>query len=289
MLKINNNEIKLVVCDVDGTLISKQKPWLSKEMKLAIEELKKRNVYFVIDTGNASCLMDYLTNDYGAANNEYTRYYIGTNGADVRDFIENKSHVVDSFTVEETKKIIDFLTDRKMKFIISSPDSRQSYFIDIDELKESKAERFITRDDLFLIYKPEYMKNKSTSQFTLNNVESHKEDIKDLQKLIGDKMHITWWDEFSIDLIVKGNDKFAGLSHLIKVLNKTNKTNITTDNVIYFGDQHNDLPVFKNIKYSIAMGNAIDEIKELAYEITDNVNENGVPNYLNRLMKIDKI
>lgn len=285
MLRINNSNINLVVCDVDGTLISKQKPWLSKEMKEVIKDLSKKEVYFVIDTGNPSCLMDYLVDDYDAKSNEYTRFYIGTNGADVRDFIDEKSHIVNAFTVEETKQITDFLNERNMKFMVTSLDSRQIYFTDEIELKETKEERFITRDDLFLMYTPELMEGKMTSQFTIGDVKKHVEDIKELQKLIGDKLHITWWGEFSIDLIVKGNDKFAGLDHLIKVLNKKNNTNITTDNVIYFGDQHNDLPIFKKLKYAIAMGNAIDEIKDLAYEITDHINDNGVSNYLNKLIK----
>ncbi|KAF5295817.1 hypothetical protein FQA39_LY12990 [Lamprigera yunnana] len=60
---------------------------------------------------------------------------------------------------------------------------------------------------------------------------------------------------------------------VVKNSYQENGTDYTLDNVLYFGDHHNDLSVFENHKYAIAMGNAIDEIKKLAFDITDHVND----------------
>lgn len=59
--------------------------------------------------------------------------------------------------------------------------------------------------------------------------------------------------------------------------------NISMDSVIIFGDDHNDLGLFKTTGYSIAMGNAINELKEIANEVTEGNDQDGVAIILERL------
>ena len=46
--------------------------------------------------------------------------------------------------------------------------------------------------------------------------------------------------------------------------------------VVVFGDQKNDLKMFTDEWTSIAMGNAIDELKEKATFVTKNADDNGI-------------
>ncbi|MDR6726886.1 Cof subfamily protein (haloacid dehalogenase superfamily) [Paenibacillus amylolyticus] len=57
---------------------------------------------------------------------------------------------------------------------------------------------------------------------------------------------------------------------------------VELDSIIVFGDDHNDVGLFKKAGYAIAMGNAIRELKEIADEITDNNDEDGVAISLER-------
>ena len=57
---------------------------------------------------------------------------------------------------------------------------------------------------------------------------------------------------------------------------------VELDSVIVFGDDHNDVGLFKKAGYAIAMGNAIRELKEIADEITADNDENGVAISLER-------
>ncbi|GGH27373.1 hypothetical protein GCM10008013_28780 [Paenibacillus segetis] len=57
------------------------------------------------------------------------------------------------------------------------------------------------------------------------------------------------------------------------------------DSVIIFGDDHNDLGLFQTIGYSVAMGNAIQELKEIADEITEDNDQDGVAIILERLCR----
>ena len=43
-----------------------------------------------------------------------------------------------------------------------------------------------------------------------------------------------------------------------------------------FGDAVNDLDMFKKVKYSIAMGNGANVVKQQAWSVTDSHDENGI-------------
>ena len=48
--------------------------------------------------------------------------------------------------------------------------------------------------------------------------------------------------------------------------------------VVVFGDDYNDIDMFQGDWYSIAMGNACDELKKIASEVTDSNVNDGIYN-----------
>ncbi|MEK4512045.1 hypothetical protein EJP82_17985 [Paenibacillus anaericanus] len=54
--------------------------------------------------------------------------------------------------------------------------------------------------------------------------------------------------------------------------------------VLCFGDDFNDLGLFQSCGYSIAMGNAIKELKEIASETTETNDKDGVAIILERIV-----
>ena len=57
------------------------------------------------------------------------------------------------------------------------------------------------------------------------------------------------------------------------------------DEAMAFGDQMNDYELLKSVKYSYAMDNAVDEIKDIAYGIVPSNIEQGVLIKLEELIK----
>lgn len=51
---------------------------------------------------------------------------------------------------------------------------------------------------------------------------------------------------------------------------------LTPEEVLCFGDSQNDVSMFEAVTHSIAMGNAIDELKEKALAVTDTNDRNGI-------------
>ena len=62
-----------------------------------------------------------------------------------------------------------------------------------------------------------------------------------------------------------------------------NHLTIDAQDVIAFGDNFNDLDMLQYAGLSIAMGNAPDEIKRAAKEVTASNNEDGIALVLNRI------
>ena len=72
-------------------------------------------------------------------------------------------------------------------------------------------------------------------------------------------------------------NKFNALSQIIE--------KDEMDSVLYFGDDANDIECFKNFKYSVSMGNALEEIKEKAYYVTESNDNDGVKKVLEWMLK----
>lgn len=53
---------------------------------------------------------------------------------------------------------------------------------------------------------------------------------------------------------------------------------------LLFGDDYNDISMFEAAGYSVAMGNAANEVKQYADEITLTNNEEGVAVFLEKLV-----
>ena len=79
--------------------------------------------------------------------------------------------------------------------------------------------------------------------------------------------------------------------YILKDTNKINtlkllaiKLNVSLENIIFFGDGLNDLEIFESEVFSVAMSNALEEIKSKANDITISNDEDGVAIYLEKLL-----
>ncbi len=60
------------------------------------------------------------------------------------------------------------------------------------------------------------------------------------------------------------------------------KIGVKTENVIAFGDDYNDFDMIKNAGIGVAMGNAEESIKKIASIVTDTNNNDGVAKYIEK-------
>ncbi len=82
---------------------------------------------------------------------------------------------------------------------------------------------------------------------------------------------------YMVDVIPKG------ITKLEAVLKAADYLNISKENIIAFGDSHNDIEMLEGVGVGIAMGNANVEVKEKAKMITDDFNQEGIRKALEKL------
>lgn len=71
------------------------------------------------------------------------------------------------------------------------------------------------------------------------------------------------------------------------IINLAKSRNISENNIVTIGDEHNDYAMIKNAGLGIAMGNAIDSLKNIARYTTCTNNEHGVAYAINQILNGD--
>ena len=86
----------------------------------------------------------------------------------------------------------------------------------------------------------------------------------------------SWIDR--VDVANNGNSKGGRLLELL------NRWQIDPQNVIAFGDNHNDTSMLTAVGLGVAMGNAEDDVKRQVKRVTLSNDENGIQQVLNELL-----
>ena len=94
-------------------------------------------------------------------------------------------------------------------------------------------------------------------------------------------------DSGSTDKWLVLNPKGVNKANTLKELGKME--NISLDEMIFFGDGLNDLEVMKEVGLSVAMGNALEVIKENAKDIAKSNNEDGIVDFLDKKLNRQKV
>lgn len=153
--------------------------------------------------------------------------------------------------------------------------------------------------DISLEVKDEWMSLREYDYTTLIKVRDNPivKPLEELKRLAaskilfsGDLDILSFLEKFKtkLNILTTDNGKLVQLSSLraskesaVSVLCKS--MNIALENVMVFGDDFNDIGLFKSCGYPVAMGNAIEELKRISKEITETNDKDGVAKILERL------
>lgn len=115
--------------------------------------------------------------------------------------------------------------------------------------------------------------------------------VKDYYELISTKFDnvncFIMQDSDSINKWLVINPKGVNKANTLKELGKIE--NISLDEMIFFGDGLNDLEVMAEVGLGVAMGNALEEIKDKSKEVTESNNEDGIVKFLDRKLNRQKV
>lgn len=261
------SKVKLVVSDMDGTLLNSRHE-LSPEFFPLLEKMKSRNIKFVAASGRQ--YYNLLEKFKEVADDIY---FIAENGSYV---VHRKQDLlVQSMDPGLTREQLKVARGINGVYPILCG-KKQAYIEDRNEkfLKNVKLyyERFKFVDDLLQVENDDILK---IALCDLNGAETnsypHFEHLKDqLQVKVSGEI---WLD----------------LSHLLankgRALDKLQKKLACTYNeTMAFGDYLNDLELIQQARYSYAVANAHSEIKSAAKFITKSNDEGGVIEVLKTML-----
>ncbi|ADL52125.1 HAD family hydrolase [Clostridium cellulovorans] len=82
-------------------------------------------------------------------------------------------------------------------------------------------------------------------------------------------------------IMAQGVNKLNSLRYILKGLDTS------IDRVMFFGDDVNDIELIKECGIGVAMGNAIEKVKDIAKYVTTTNEEDGIAVFLDKFMKND--
>lgn len=242
----------MIILDMDGTLLDSNQTVLESS-KVILRKLKQIGKTIVIATGRCvESALQYLQADF-------VDYLLASNGAIWYSMKEDK--IIKRSNIESQRAIdllCEYRDDISYLYIMNT---KSNHFLNVED-----ANRYLQNNEAimlsihFIHMQNDFLIHKIGKKFSDLEIHIMQDSFSDYQ-----------W----IDIVAKNNDKGKNIKELAKYLN------IDIENTICFGDSLNDIEMFKVSKVSVAMGNALEEVKEVATHITDSNDKNGIYNFLN--------
>ncbi|MCA1029892.1 Cof-type HAD-IIB family hydrolase [Bacillus timonensis] len=254
------NSNKIVFFDIDGTLLDHQKN-LPRSTKEAIHQLKQTGVHVAIATGRAPFMYKELREELGISS------YVSFNGQYV--VLNNEVIYKNPLSKNRLEHILNFSKDKKHPLVYLDHNTMRASEDNHHYIHESLGSLKFSHPEV----DPTYFLNNEIYQALLFC--TSEEEHEYLQAY--DDLHFIRWHDVSIDILPKGGSKAEGIKQMIQ------KLNIHVDNVVAFGDGLNDIEMIEFVGTGVAMGNAKEEIKNVANVVTKNVDDHGIIHGLEKI------
>lgn len=267
--------IKAIILDIDGTLTNSQKE-ITVETKEALLKAQKLGIRLAIASARSENGLRRFGRwlDFDHNNGIFICY----NGGLIINSQTNEVYYEKAMPTELAKEILEHLKqfdcipmvnkDEYMylndafKGMIHTPNG------DMDIIQyETRSNEFLIceKADLadFVDFEVPKILVAASSDYMAENAEKMGAPFKERART---GMTAPFYYEFN----AKGVEKDVAIEKAFEEMG------ISSDEMMAFGDAQNDMAMLKYVKYGIAMGNAIDELKEVAYDVTDDNDHDGI-------------
>ena len=263
--------IKLVATDIGGTL-ARDDGSLSGNTVGVLRALINKGIKLALVTGY---------------NMEMTQKFSNKIPADIITIIQNGAIIYDgkellqtNYLKKETaRKVIKFFESKGLTPILFSgvEGGGKVYY-------KRMNEKFIPRSSFIEV-------NDFDEVLTEDPVEisawESTEDIlalkEEAESLFGDKWYVTASIQEKRSWLEVLNPKARKAEALLTIMRKNG---IKPEEVIYFGDNYNDVECLKAVKYPVVVDNGLPDVKTLAWRIAPSNNDDGVASVLKNVFNL---
>lgn len=261
------NEIKLVMVDLDGTIVLRNNQ-LAKNVEAGIDYLLSKKVEVVVATGRFyDAIPDYFLN------HEEINYIVSSNGA----LIYNKN-------IQQKLDLKAIELDQALEIVRASNDKAYNGFVVTSEgtLREREMyERYMKMNPNYVqTFRPsriivedmvEHLKN---NDLTIKKIHLGFEDLKVRDELYNKFKSIKTVNTVSsgadnIEVTAKNASKGSALHFLKEHLG------LSRSEILAIGDSENDISMLKEAGVSVAMGNSTTTVQKVSDFVTSDAEDEG--------------
>ena len=270
---------KAVFIDIDGTLLNSQKQ-ISNKTKEIIKSVTEKGILVVLCSGRPRNFTENISREANAS-----KYIITSNGSGIYDYEEDKVLAINSMNKQECIELYKITEAIDAKFIMNVGATRivnkLTHFDGTEEKLKVPIEEFVEKNNIeqCVIEDKDFGKMK----YIKPKIEKlQKVAIKNQHKSLIDKSVPKQGSTIYYDVASVESDKGHAIKKICEILE------IDLEDTVAIGDDYNDLSMFKVVGHSIAMGNANEDIKAEADEVTVSNDEDGVALFLEKLLNDKK-
>lgn len=262
--------IRLVVSDMDGTLVPEGTANINPRLFTLIRALKQKGIQFAAASGRG---YDSLANLLMPAADDII--FIAENGS----YVVEDEQVRDGiwFTTEKVAALIDYARSRKdvAYFIVSGYEGAAIEGGDEELIRTHEAGYNLHYRRVADLKQVDYPICKMAMYCRGDSAAVREEALKQFPEGMNIMASGAHW----LDFVPAGVEKGAALGRLQKRLG------ITREETMAFGDNGNDISMLKAAGVSYAVEEAREEVKAVADHICGKVAEDGVLSVLEELLR----
>jgi Cof subfamily protein (haloacid dehalogenase superfamily) len=262
--------IALVVSDVDGTLLTKDKVLTDKAAR-AVRQLEDSGVAFTVVSSRPTIGMRFLIEPL-----RITMPFGSFNGSSITDpqLKPIEQHVLPASAAQRSLEILKQFGVDAWLF------TNDQWFADNADGEYNPWEkRTIKADPVFVEDFAPYLATACKLVGSSSDPVLLKRCEAAMQQAVGTQATVACSQTYYLDVTPPGHDKGTFVEAMVKRLG------IAVDAVATIGDMANDVAMFKKSGMSIAMGNATDEIKRQATNVTTSNQDEGFAGAIEMVMK----
>lgn len=258
--------IKLIAIDIDGTLVDDQKE-IAPETIATIKAAKAAGIRVVLCTGRPlTGVTKYLEKLDLTTDDDFV---ITFNGALVQVSGTGESLIHHTLDINDYHLLEE--ASRELNVHMHAEDQKLMYTPNADISEYTVAESFLVQMPLRFRNPEEMPKDIVISKIMyIDYPEVITRVVNALPAKIADNYYYVQSEPFFLELLNKNASKGNAVMGLAE------KLGIKKEEVMALGDQGNDLSMMQAVGFGVAMGNAIQEVKDSAKAVTATNVELGV-------------
>lgn len=278
------SNIKIIIMDVDGTLTNSKKI-VTEKTKNALIKAQELGAILVLASGRPTSGLLDLARELKM--NEHNGILVSFNGSKVIDCETNEVLFNETMSIEDGQAVLEHMKNFNVKPMIDKGDYMYVNDVFNSDINyngaplniiqyEARGGKFklCEKDDLATF--ADYPLNKI---LTAGDPEYLQENYKEMMEPFKDTLSCMFTAAFYFEFTAKGIDKAKALDSVLIPMG------YKKEEMIAFGDGHNDASMVKYAGIGVAMANAVDDLKVIADEVTLSNEEDGIAYTLSKYIK----